>query len=116
VVEVNPVDSRPGDMLPGGLGVVKRLGAGSFSVVYLVVRDDRELVLKVASSPEYNERLRQEADALSKLDHPHIVSLHDTLEIGGHVALLMDRAGPHTLAHRLRQDGPLHLELLQRFG
>ncbi|WP_291980614.1 BREX system serine/threonine kinase PglW [Luteitalea sp.] len=114
---VNPAEARVGDVLPGAYKVKKRIGQGSISVVFLVeTRDGRELVLKVASSSDHNERIRQEGAVLGDLRHQHIVALRDVLDVGGHAALLMDRAGEDTLASRLRRDGPLHLELLQRFG
>ena len=114
---MNPAEARTGDVLPGGYKVKKRVGQGSVSVVFLVeTKDGRELVLKVASTHDQNDRVRQEGAVLSELRHQHIVAIHNVLEIGGHAALLMDRAGEDTLAARLRKDGPLHLELLQRFG
>jgi len=58
-----PIRSSPGDRLPHGLMVKKRLGKGASSL-----------------------------------------------------ALLVDRAGEKTLAQRLREEGRLHLELLERFG
>jgi serine/threonine protein kinase len=113
----NPAEARAGDVLQGGYTVKNRVGQGSVSVVFLVeTKDGRELVLKVASTVDQNDRVRQEGAILSELRHQHIVAIHATLEIGGHAALLMDRAGEETLAERLRRDGPLHLELLQRFG
>ena len=116
-IVTNPAEALAGDVLSGDLVVRKRLGQGSSSVALLVARaDGREMVLKVAASPEHNDRLRQEAVVLRELRHQHIVGLHDVLEIGGHVALLMDRAGETTLRDRLKNEGPLHLELLQRFG
>ncbi len=115
---VDPTDAKPGDELPGRLTVVRRLGHGSTSVVYLVKNaEGKELALKVAAAAEHNDRLKREGQTLKDLEpHQHIVRLHEELDIAGHVALLMDRAGSATLAERLRADGPLHLELLERFG
>jgi serine/threonine protein kinase len=113
----NPTEALTGDELPGGLRVTKRLGRGSSSIVFLVsTSEGRELVLKVAASPDANDRLRQEADILRDLRHQHIVAFHELREIEGHAAILMDRAGEKTLADRLREEGALHLELLERFG
>ncbi|MGH9159077.1 MAG: protein kinase domain-containing protein, partial [Vicinamibacteraceae bacterium] len=115
----NPTEARPNDTLPGGLVVKKRIGRGSTSVVFLVTRNDdgRELVLKIAASPEHNDRLRHEGAVLQELHHQHIVRIHGgVIDIAGHAALLMERAGERTLAKRLEEDGPLHLELLHRFG
>jgi len=120
---VHPKIARPGDRLTGGFSVIKRIGSGSTGFALLVKHDDgREGVLKVADTPEHNERILKEAETLAPLRHPNIVQLYDTVEIQGHQALFMAKAGTDnkggalTLAHRLRQDGRLSLDLLQRFG
>ena len=108
--------ARKGARLPGNLTVKARLGQGASSVALLVERDGREFVLKAANDPNHNDRLRSEAETLDKLRHQHIVKYHETLEIGDRVCLLMERAGKETLGERLRREGPLHVEFLQRFG
>ena len=113
----DPTQAQMDDKLPGGFVVKKRLGSGACSVALLVERDGQELVLKVASSPDHNDRLRNEGEVLQKLHpHQHIVQHLETLEIGGRVCLLMRRAGAETLADRLVKEGRLHVDLLQRFG
>ena len=117
----DPVEARPDDELGHGLVMKRRLGKGATALALLVERDEREHVLKVALSPEHNDRLRAEADVLRRLRHQYIVELHDVLTFkdrlgGDRVGLLMARAGDATLADRLREEGRLHLELLERFG
>ena len=112
----DPTIAKPGDKLPGGLEVKRRLGKGASSVALLVERDGKELVLKVALEPSDSDRLRAEAAVLSKLRHQFIVEFHEVIELGDRVGLLMDRAGEKTLAQRLREEGRLQLELLERFG
>ena len=122
--------AQVGDLLPGGLLVERRLGQGSSAVALLVSRgggDDREdLILKVASSPEHNDRVRAEAAVLKKLNDDRdsrVVSLVEPLDIGTAAAFLMrpifvDRSQRRieTLGARLRKEGRLHVDLLQRFG
>ena len=117
----DPVEARPEDELGHGLVVKRRLGKGATALALLVERDGREHVLKVALSAEHNDRLHAEADVLRRLRHQYIVELHDVLTFkdrlgGDRVGLLMARAGDSTLADRLREEGRLHLELLERFG
>ena len=118
----DPIEARPGDELDHGLVMKRRLGKGGTALALLVERDGREHVLKVALSPDHNNRLRAEADVLRRLRHQYIVELQDdelTFEDGAgneRVGLLMARAGEATLADRLRDEGRLHLELLERFG
>ena len=99
----------------------QRLGKGSTALALLVERDGREHVLKMALSREHNDRLHAEADVMRRLRHQYIVELHDVLTFhdgtgSERVGLLMARAGDATLADRLRDEGRLHLELLERFG
>lgn len=112
----DPLQVQVGQSLPGGLIVKKELGTGACSKALLVEHDGQEAVLKVASSTEHNQRLRDEGAVLQKLRHQHIVEHLDTREIGGHVCLLMRRAGTETLGDRLSKQGRLHVGLLHRFG
>ncbi|MBK9387522.1 MAG: BREX system serine/threonine kinase PglW [Planctomycetes bacterium] len=117
----NPLEAKAGDRLQHGWTVVERLGSGSSSVVFLVERGGQELVLKLASRPEHSERLRGEAEILQKLRHPRFLELKGTLEfeVPGFNAPLFGLLLPRveqTLAKRLRDEGPLYLDHLQRFG
>ena len=89
---------------------------GSTGVALLVRRGDEEFVLKVAREPEDNARLREEAEAIRKVRSEFIVGLHEVREIRGRTVLVLDKSGDETLAERLRKEGRLGLELLQRFG
>jgi serine/threonine protein kinase len=73
-------------------------------------------VLKVASKPEHNDRLRQEFDVLGRLRHPNVVAPFAFLEFGPIHGFTMERAGEETLAQRLRKDEKLEIDLLERFG
>jgi serine/threonine protein kinase len=119
---VHPLDARVNDRLEGGFVVRKRLGKGATSVALLVDLDGQEGVLKVALEPSLNTRLVEEGQILQQLRHPNIVELYDQTTVSGHAALFMAvagveiKSGARTLAQRLRQDGRLSLDLLQRFG
>jgi serine/threonine protein kinase len=112
----DPTRAQKGDRLPGNLTVLRRLGQGACSVALLVERNGQEFVLKAASNPEHNQRLKDESEVLQKLRHQHIVEYYGTLVIGDRTCVLMRRAGQETLGQRLRKEGRLHLDLLQRFG
>jgi serine/threonine protein kinase len=122
---VNPLDAGRGDELEGGFVVQRRLGRGSTAVALLVARGDEEGVLKVALEPRLNERILQEGEVLRGLHHHSIVRLLDVVEVSGHATLFLeaagtrsgdDRPGTYTLAQRIREEGRLSLDLLQRFG
>jgi serine/threonine protein kinase len=119
---VDPIDARVNDRLQGGFVVKKRLGRGSTSVALRVERDGHEGVLKVALDASQNTRLSDEGEVLSRLRHPNIVELYEQTEVSGHTALFMAvagvdiKSGAYTLAQRIRSEGRLSLDLLQRFG
>lgn len=113
---VHPMDAEQGAELEGGFLVRRRLGSGSTALALEVERDGRVGVLKVARDTELNDRLRQEGEVLRRLRHQHVVELLDVVEASGHVALFLELAGEQTLAQRIRQEGALTLDLLQRFG
>lgn len=118
----HPLDARTGDHLEGGFVVKRRLGKGSTSVALLVERNGQEGVLKVALDASQNQRLTKEGEVLKALRHQNIVELFEQREINGHVVLFMAKAGAdtksgtYTLAERIREEGRLSLDLLQRFG
>jgi len=78
--------------LPGQFGrfsIVRELGRGGFGVVFLaedaVLR--RQVALKVPRpevlvTPEFRRRFLREAEAASRLDHPHIVPVYEVGEEG----------------------------------
>lgn len=113
---VHPMDAEKGAELEGGFLVRRRLGSGSTALALEVERDGRMGVLKIARTEDYNDRIRQEGEILRRLRHQHVVELIDVVEVSGLAALFLERAGEQTLAQRLRQEGALTLDLLQRFG
>ena len=112
----NPTEAVPGDLFDGGILIKKRLGRGASSVAFVVEHEGQERVLKLAADVEHNKRLRGEGETLHKLRHQAIIAHHDTREFVGHTGLLIDYAGEGTLARRLREQGAVQLELLERFG
>ena len=113
---VDPLRAQKGDALSGGFTVVRRLGQGGTSVALLVERGGVEYVLKAPNTEDDEPRLLAEGEVLAKLRHPHVIEHVQTLEPAGRPFLLLRSAGPETLGQRLRKEGRLHLDLLQRFG
>ncbi len=119
----NPMDAQKGDALPDGYTVVRRLGQGSTSIALLVERNEEHFVLKVATDPEYNQRLKDESQVLQQLRHQHIVDYVAALSVGEHLGFLVhpvfqdrEKLRIETLGDRVRKEGRLHIDLLQRFG
>ena len=79
------------------LEILELLGQGGMGAVYKARqrRLDRLVALKIlppaiARNPGFEERFVREARALARLNHPHIVTLHDFGEAGGLYYFLME--------------------------
>lgn len=120
-VEVeDPIDAQTGDMIEGRFLVTGRRGEGSSGVALAVLddhtRDDKEVILKIARDDAAGRRLKAEGEVLTGLDHPSVVRLVESLDLGGRHVLVMTDAGKETLATRLVKEGQATLDHLQRWG
>lgn len=124
VVEVDPLEARPGTLLGDRYELVRRMGSGS-TAVGLLVRDrdasDEERVLKVALDDSAVRRLENEAETLRALreqPHPRLVRMVEdgVVQVGHRKALVLESAGPQTLADVLHERSRLSLDLLERWG
>jgi hypothetical protein len=111
----------PGDRL-ASYTIVSPLGAGGMGEVYRA-RDGklgRDVALKVLPSglladEEARRRFRKEAEALSRLSHPHLATLLDFDTAEGIDFLVMERVLGPTLEEELRK-GPLAEKDVLRLG
>ena len=97
-----------------GYELVERIGEGANGVVYRAVQPTlgRDVAVKVihrglANQPEFIRRFEQEAQLVARLEHPHIVPLHDYWRgpEGAYLAMRYVRGG--SLKDRLETTGPL---------
>ncbi len=95
-----------------GYQVVRELGRGGMGVVYQAVRtsDGRLVALKtikpaVDPTPVEIDRFLREAQILSELDHPNIVSFHELGESNGLLYFAMDYVAGTDAARLLSQNG-----------
>jgi Tol biopolymer transport system component len=98
------------------------LGAGGMGEVYRArdTRLDRTVAIKVlhssvVASPELKQRFEREARTISRLNHPHICTLHDVGHQEGTDFLVMEYLEGETLAQRLSK-GALTLADLLKIG
>jgi serine/threonine protein kinase len=125
---VDPRVAKSGDLLEHGYRVIRDLGTGSCSKVLLVDSPEGERqVLKIASKQEYSKRLEREFETIQKIHHPNVVQVFKCLNFDGVAGFTMEPAfsmkktddsegRESSLARRLKVDGQLDLDLLQRFG
>ncbi len=84
-----------GSRLGNRYEIIKELGRGGMGVVYLANDPvlDRNVAIKVVTpdvvSPESAERFKREARVVAKMDHPSIVSVHDSGEHEGSLFFVM---------------------------
>ena len=85
--------------------IVAPLGAGGMASVYKAYQPavDRHVALKVlpshlAQDPEFLARFKQEAKVLARLQHPHILPVHDFAESDGFTYIVMPFIKTGTLA------------------
>lgn len=99
----------PGNTLGGRYTILERLGQGGMGVVLAAydARLDRRVALKLVRSHEGSDtsgtrlleaRLVREAQAMARLNHPHVVALYDALLLeDGSVGLAMEYVEGQTL-------------------
>ena len=125
-IEVDSRGLEPGTRL-GAFEIVAPLGSGGMGQVYRArdTRLDRSVALKVlapdlARSASSRERFEREAQAISRLTHPHICVLYDVGSIslpgeGERQFLVMELVRGETLSARLSR-GPLPIEQAVRLA
>ena len=105
----------------GPYEVAGPLGAGGMGEVYRArdTRLGRDVAIKilpaqVSNDPVRKQRFEREAKTISRLNHPHICTLHDIGSQDGVEYLVMECLEGETLAKRLEK-GPLPLEQVLKY-
>jgi len=112
-----------GTVLRGRYEVVREIGRGGYSVVYLA-RDrelDSEVALKLlvpppAAAQVARERMRREVQAVRGLSHANIVAVFDFLEEGPWSFIVMEYVRGPDLQVRVAQQGRLDGDTVVRLG
>jgi tetratricopeptide (TPR) repeat protein len=102
------LSTAPGDVLVERYEVIDELGRGAFGVVYRAHDRvaDSNVAIKIltsasARSVETVTRLRRELQAAWKVTHAGVVRVHDLIDLGNRLALLMELVDGETLDKRL---------------
>ena len=107
----------------GRYTILDLLGAGAMGVVYTAYdpKLDRRVALKLLRIPREDNgtqlvaRLIREAQALAKLNHPNVVTIHDCDTLGEHVYLAMELVEGTNLSRWLRDKERSAAEILECF-
>src|ERR1044071_5498401 len=102
--------------LAGRYRIERELGHGGMATVYLAhdLKHDRRVALKVLK-PELaavlgSQRFLAEVRTTANLQHPHILSLFDSGEVGGTVFYVMPYLEGESLRDRLERESQLPIE------
>src|SRR5882724_348115 len=102
--------------LSGSYALERELGRGGMATVYLAqdLKHGRPVALKVLrpalAMSMGPDRFRREITTAARLQHPHILSVHDSGETEGLLWYTMPYVRGESLKERLKRDGPLQLE------
>jgi len=94
----------------GSYKIISLLGQGGMATVYKAYQAnmDRHVAIKVlpihyAADPNFKKRFSQEARTIAKLEHPHILPVHDFGEADGYLYIVMRIVETGSLADLLKQ-------------
>jgi formylglycine-generating enzyme required for sulfatase activity len=103
-----PLAALMGWPTPPGYEILRELGRGGMGVVYQVWQADphRMAALKVLlagphADPEHRARFKAEAEAVARLQHPHIVAVFAVGEHAGRPYMLLEYVEGGSLAQKL---------------
>ncbi len=104
----------------GGYRIIEQIGLGGMATVYKAYQPsmDRYVAFKIISThltqdPAFIKRFEQEAKVIARLEHLHILPVHDYGEKDGCLYLVMRFIQGGTLKERM-QGGPLSLDEARR--
>jgi serine/threonine protein kinase/Flp pilus assembly protein TadD len=102
--------------------VERELGRGGMATVYLAhdLRHDRPVALKVLypglAATLGPERFQREIKLAARLQHPHILPVHDSGETAGRLWFTMPYIDGQSLRHRLKREKQLPLDEAMRIA
>ena len=108
--------------LEGRYRIERELGEGGMATVYLAddVKHERQVALKVlkpgVAAAVGAERFLAEIRTTARLQHPHILPLHDSGEADGLLFYVMPHVKGQTLRDRLDAEGQLPVDDALRIG
>jgi predicted Ser/Thr protein kinase len=107
---------HPDDVVAGKYRIIGEVGRGSYGVVFKAIQRgiEREVALKTllpqAVGTEESQRFEREARLVSRLTHPHIITLYDFGEHEGLLYMVMEFVEGRSLGELIRDEAPLPVE------
>lgn len=116
-----------GMVIAGRYHLRRRLGRGGMGVVWEAFDAslDRKVAVKgllhpgavsVGAQAEWVSRARREARAIARIGHENVVAVHDVIEDGNQVWIVMELLSPRSLADLLREQQQLAVPHAARIG
>jgi serine/threonine-protein kinase len=123
----NPFQNLIGTTLDGRYQVKKILGQGGMGVVFQATQTsmNRDLAVKMlhpslSSTPQFADRFRREAEVVSRLKHPNIISIYDFGQAQGAFYYTMELLEGENLKSIVKRDGPMSVSravnLIEQIG
>lgn len=114
-------------MIDGRYELLHSLGRGGMGEVWeaLDTRLDRHVAVKgllgrdavgAATQEQMMQRARREAAAIAKIRHPNVVAVHDRVESGNQVWIVMDLLNARSLADLIREERRLPVRRTAAIG
>ncbi|EGX56392.1 serine/threonine protein kinase [Streptomyces zinciresistens K42] len=124
--EAPPQDPGAGRLIAGRYRLLAKLGHGGMGTVWRAEDEtvDREVAVKEPRVPDHLsdreranafERMRREARAAARLDHPAVVNVHDVAVVDGRPWIVMELVRGRSLGAAL-QEGTLGTREAARIG
>lgn len=124
---VSAPDPGAGRVIAGRYRLLAKLGHGGMGTVWRAKDEtvDREVAVKEPRVPDHLpereranvfERMRREARAAARLDHPAVVSVHDVAVVDGRPWIVMKLVQGRSLGAVLQEEGTLSAREAARVG
>ncbi|MFE2276082.1 serine/threonine-protein kinase [Streptomyces sp. NPDC059454] len=116
-----------GRLIAGRYRLLAKLGHGGMGTVWRAKDEtvDREVAVKEPRVPDHlperersnaSERMRREARAAARLDHPAVVDVHDVAVVDGRPWIVMELVQGRSLGAVLQEEGTLSAREAARIG
>ncbi|MFD3626189.1 serine/threonine-protein kinase [Streptomyces sp. NPDC058698] len=120
-------DPGTGRLIAGRYRLLAKLGHGGMGTVWRAKDEtvDREVAVKEPRVPDHLperervnafERMRREARAAARLDHPAVVNVHDVAVVDGRPWIVMELVQGRSLGGVLQEEGTLSAREAARVG